>query len=346
MKEDFSKIIILVQAPADIPYALDIIQRHKSSAIYVYAINVENIYKLLKTLLNEKIQLEYIPYPFVGYNSLGKIIKTRKEFVQAWNQHFKTIAKQCLDAYFFSKFEDAFTAFVIGRFSTSKGINIHYINHYDSPMRTIGLRDYVRSIIFNVILYFITRSHFKITYWGKYPELDVAYYKNIDEQKIDIADIDLTQYLYSIDRQPAILFLVNPKYDVCGYDYEDYIELIKIIAHRLKNKGLVIYMKGHPRMGLPIELAGVYDERIEDYVISELIDYTKFKLIIGCESTSIAHAALKMNGTAISILKMIKVINDVKINRQYNYLCNQSRGRVVFVKTVEEIINIYESSSD
>ena len=60
MKENISKVIILVQAPADIPFALDLIAKYKSSQIHVYVINVENNYKLLKLILGDDIHIEYI----------------------------------------------------------------------------------------------------------------------------------------------------------------------------------------------------------------------------------------------------------------------------------------------
>ena len=77
MKENFSKVIILVQAPADIPFALDLITKYNSFPIHVYVLNVENNYKLLKHLFGDDIHIEYIPYPFVGYTSLKKNKKNK-----------------------------------------------------------------------------------------------------------------------------------------------------------------------------------------------------------------------------------------------------------------------------
>ena len=78
MKENISKVIILVQAPADIPFALDLITKYDSSQILVYVINVENNYKLLKLLLGDDIHIKYIPYPYIGYTSLKGIRRTKK----------------------------------------------------------------------------------------------------------------------------------------------------------------------------------------------------------------------------------------------------------------------------
>lgn len=345
MKKDFSKIVVLVQAPADIPYALDIIQRHKSSDIHVYAINVENIYKLLKKVLETKIHLEFIPYPFVGYNSVNKIRRTKKEFYQLWKSRFETNDYNGAGVFFFSRFEDSFTCFLIEQFNRRKNVCINYINHYDPKGLKIRLKDTFRCLIFNPVLYYITGASFKITYWGKYPELNVNNY-HIKEQVADIAHLDLTPYLFSVGKQPAVLYLVNPKYDGCCYDFDDYVQKIKSISDGLRSKGVTIYIKGHPRMGLPKELDGVYDERIEDFVISELIDYSKFRLVVGCESTAIAHAALQKTNGVVSILDMLKPANKENFERVRSHICNQSENKVLLVNNIEEILDVYESSSN
>ena len=56
-------IIIFIQAPADIQYALTIYEENKETAeISIFCINVEGMYKFLESLdLNVK-QLVFIPY--------------------------------------------------------------------------------------------------------------------------------------------------------------------------------------------------------------------------------------------------------------------------------------------
>ena len=343
MKENFSKVIILVQAPADIPFALDLITKYNSFPIHVYVLNVENNYKLLKHLFGDDIHIEYIPYPFVGYTSLKKIKRTKIEFKQKWNEHFEPINYNNTCVFFFSRFEDPFTCYLINKVSSREVSEIQYINHYDTSIHTIRIQDFFRCVFFNIVLYYITRAIFKITDWGKFPELDVAHYKNIEEKKIKITDINLVRYSQINYKQPAALFLVNPNYNGGAYDYVDYILKIKGIAIALKEKGAFIYVKGHPRMGLPEELDGIYDERIEDYIISELIDYSKFKIIIGCESTAIAHAAIEKKGATVSILNMLNVIDEVKVYRKQDYLRTQSHNLILFVNTTDVILNLYNN---
>ena len=346
MKENSSKIVILVQAPADIPYVLDIVSKHEGAELFVYVIQVENNYKLLKLLIADKVHLEYIPYPFIGYNSIKKILRSKKEFSNIWNKQFKTISKQSSDVFFFSIFEDAFTGYLIGRLSRNKHVNIHYVNHYNPPKSSLRFNDILRCIVFNTVLFYITRAYFSITYWGKFPKLSLKHYKNIVEEKKELVSLDLNSFLFSVERLPAALFLVNPRYDVCGFDFDDSIEKLKQTAIALKKMGLIIYVKGHPRMGLPKELSGVYDERIEDYVISELIDYSKFSIIVGCESTAIAHAALEKKNATVSILPMLKIVNEEKFRRSNEYLKTQSHNNIRFVKTIDEILSIYENRSN
>ena len=345
MKENSSKTVILVQAPADIPFALDIISKEALSDIYVYAINVENSYTLLKALLNNKIFIEYIPYPFVGYTSIKKIRRARREFKLAWNKYFETRDFHGAVVYFFSRFEDSFTSFLIEQFYRRKQTDFFYINHYDPKDLTIHAKDIIRSLILNPILFYITRGSFRITYRGKFPELNTHHYK-VNERTTSIEHVNLTPFLFSIGRKPAVLFLVNPRYDGCCYDYDDFVKTIRSISERLKSKGVTIYIKGHPRMGLPKELEGFYDERIENYVISELIDYSNFSLIIGCESTAIAHAALIKENGVVSILPMLKVVNKVSYEMILKHICSQSDNKVVLATNEDDILAIYDRCSN
>lgn len=344
MSKNIFKKAILIQAPADIPYALDIISKQKVSELIVFVINVENNYKLLKKILEKEIRLEYIPYPFVGFNSIRKVLKTRKDFGAVWDRLFDTVYNQISDVYFFSRFEDPFVDFLIARFSKKQRIKIHYVNHYDPDNFKLKFKDVVRSIIFNPVLSFITGARFKITHW-QYPELDVKRYKCIDVQIPDISTINNSRYLFSVNKNESVLLLVNPKYNNCFFDFDHYITVLKSIITALKELGTHIYIKGHPRMGLPKELEGLYDEIIEDFVISELIDYSCFSLVIGCESTAIAHASLKKHGRTVSILNLLQIVDYKQADDFKRHLVDQSNNQLLFVNTINEIVDLYKSGS-
>ena len=233
---------------------------------------------------------------------------------------------------------------MIERIASKDDVKIMYINHYDPPTQKIKGSDLLHGIIYNTILYYITHANYKIACRRKRPELDISHYKNMYEQKTDLTRVKIDPFLLTVKKTPAVLFLVNPCYNYNGgaYDYEDYILKIKTIASALKEKGAFIYIKGHPRMGSPRELEGFYDEKIDDFVISELINYTRFSIVVGCESTAIANAALEKKTVVVSIIDLLKSTNNEKIHFFKQYLNELSHNNIHFVSSIGDILCLYE----
>jgi len=74
-----NKIIIFCQAPAYVPYVLSLYEKHKKEKlIFIYVINVENVFKFIQSLHLNIYSLVFIPYILVNFKSIFKIIKETK----------------------------------------------------------------------------------------------------------------------------------------------------------------------------------------------------------------------------------------------------------------------------
>lgn len=335
MKNNESIRVILIQAPADVLYALQLIELYKSSKLIIYVLNVHNVYKMLQLLNISDCEIYFIPYPTFYLKSIKVCFKTRKSLLEIWDKYFKKICKNVGVLHFFSRYEDPMAAFIIARFlKNNRSLQVIYNDHYDPkhmPPKTLVGR--IKGLVGKILIHLITGAKYELVD-VKFPEFKANKYKRIIYKPLIYSPEYAKKYKYTINDTKAVLFLLNPLFansdndDVC-------LSVITDIVNEFKKRGYVTYVKGHPRMGISKEYLDIMDKELECYLLSEFIDYDAFEYVIGVDSTAVAHVALEKKLNVYSILDIVHCYNYEVVR---NHLIEQSQGFLKFIKNANEII--------
>ena len=326
--------VILIQAPADVSYALQIIAANKSLLVRVYVLNVYNVYMLLKYLKLENCDIFYIPYPVFNLKSYRTWIHTRNDLKRIWTEHFSQIIHRVKILHFFSRYEDPLCAYlVIKHIKLNKDIRIEYNNHYDPLHKEVSLLNSIRSFIKNIMMSIITGAKYDLEAYNKFPEFKVFSYDRINNVPLKYKSEVFDSWKYKANKDKTVLFLLNQLSDL-KKSANICLQIINELCAEFKRRNYTIYVKGHPRIGLSEEFRLIADEEIESFILSEMIDYKTFDYVIGVDSTSIAHAALEKESSTYSIVDMIDLesINVIK-----EHLINQSNGKLKFVNNIKDV---------
>lgn len=325
--------LILIQAPADVLYALQLMELYRTSRLIFYVLNVHNVYKMLQMLNLKDCEIYFIPYPNINLRSLKKCLNTKRTLRDIWKNHFLHHCKEIDYLHFFSRYEDPLASFIITTFiKKNHTLKVIYNDHYDPqhivPTFTGGLKSFVK----NLVLQWLTESRFELVD-VKYPEFKVRAYKRIEYKPMQYSADVLRKYKYKIQDSKSVLFLLNPlfsnsdKDDIC-------LDVITKIVSELKKLGYISYIKGHPRMGCSEEYRKIMDKELECYILSELIDYDLFEYVIGVDSTAVAHAALERKSKTYSILDMVHCYNYELVR---SHLIEQSKNHLKFITNINDL---------
>lgn len=328
-RENFFDILLFIQAPADLPYALDIYkQNEQKKRILIYVINVKSVFEFVKSLKLKNIDIFFTEAVKYSIKKPLSIIKAKQKYKKIYQEITKISVSQ---VYFFSRIEDLTTCGLIGSLSRNKDIKIFYCKYNDDFGLIEILKNslyYLKARLHNKIHYFITKEKFVCRYYGKSNEFAVWEYPimEIDNSKKNI-DIDVS-YLYNKGLQAkSILFLLSPEDISCMSD-KSIVDLILFLKN-LKSKGLFLCLKGHPRLGTSKIIETYFDLILPNYVLSEFIDYQYIKAVIGLASTGLIYTTnTQINTQSYSIIKSIIMNNLHQKNLWIKYLNEMTNFRI------------------
>lgn len=325
--------LILVQAPADVLYALQLMELYKTSRLILYVLNVHNVYKMLQILNLKDCEIFFIPYPDFNLRSFRKILNTKRVLSNIWDTHFSHLCKKVDCLHFFSRYEDPLASFIITKFiKMNSELRVFYNNHYDPQHVSPSFLGLIKSLFNNFIMHFITGAKYELVD-VKYPEFKIRTYKRIDGHPMQFSTDVVKKYKIKFSESKSVLFLLNPLFANSDKD-EICLDIISKIVIEFKKRGYITYVKGHPRMGCSEEYRGLMDKELECYILSELIDYDSFEYVIGADSTAVAHAALERKSKTYSILDMIHCYNYDLVK---THLLEQSKGYLDFITNIDKL---------
>ena len=344
--ENFERIIILCQAPADIPYVLILYEKYRENhPISIYIINIEGMYLFLKGLNLSVEDLTLISNKPTSFKNLISILSARNRINQIWNDYFSNYNSGLV--FFFSRFEDHITSSIIHRFSKSPTINIEYISHYDDSDYFPKIKFKSLKIRILLLIYrFITNVKFEAKMIGRYPEFPVNNY-TIKKTKLSF-NLDLvSKYEYKIklpnNQNPYVLIFISPCectiFD--SYKYDD--ELLKLIL-RIKQLGFTIVVKGHPRMELPSCIKPNINFEIPSYIPAEFLQTCDFRMCIGLNTNAICHFAKNKILPTYSVMRMFKPSDKSLFEVNIKFLEKQSNGEILFINNYMELEAIMNNS--
>lgn len=338
-----TKTILFCQAPADVPYVLNLYEKNEfKNTISIFIINVEGLYTFFFGLHLNIERLVFIPYKLKSIKNILWIIVERRRINKLWKIYFKH-TNNC-DVYFFSRFEDWLTAAFIHRFAKNHTIEIKYVNHYDNSST---LFPKVKEIILKIkihllMLKIITNVSFKAEIKEKFPEFPTEDY-NLKELSIK-NNLDIyVKYHFKIDfiniRKPNMLFFISPC-EPTILDPINYNEKLIKIIQLFNSIGFNTVVKGHPRLGIPKSISEVIDQCIPSYVPGEFLDFKMFDLCLGLDTTALCHYAKNTKLPTYSIIKLFPYSNKVLFDVAINYLNQQSEGKIKYCTNIKELEKI------
>ena len=320
IKKDRYDIIVFIQAPADLRYALNIYKKNEGKDFLFCIVNVEGVYKFIKGLPLQKTEILFIEYIRYSLKKPFSIFKAEEKF-SFLCKTFNVISSG--EVYFFSRIDDWITCGLIGFLSRKKNIFTYYYNHYDDKgLQKINKRtiSYLKYWLHSKVVCYLTNNSFVCRFIGK--SLEFAFWKyKIKEirpdNKIGIEE-DFLYVLNDVDiNDKNILFFLTPE-DLDFITKESKIKLISLIDRISKIENVDLYLKGHPRSGTPNEVKLYFNHIIPDYIPAEFIDYKNIFLIIGLGTTALTYPInLNINKNVVSIVKNIDFKDN---NNQYLYV--------------------------
>jgi hypothetical protein len=334
--------IIIFQAPGDIAYGLDIYRKQESESKFIFlVINVKNVFEFLISLNLKNAQIIFIPYKLLILRNPIKIIKEKLRISNLQKKNFSD--KNINEVYFFSRYEDWLTGAFLYYFNKKKFSTLNYCSYYDnSEFLHNEIKPTYRKKIYVQILKYITGVTFKVKYLNKFPEFPIDH----PTIKVNIKSFQSfpeiqKEYLYFPKTRAgslyAIFFLSDC--DTTIFDYDSYINVVNQTIEHFKINNISIFIKGHPRLGLPIQLKLKDCIILPSYIPSEFIATNKIKYFIGVETYSLCFFAKNnYNSKSLSLINLIKANDLEKYNFFINYLKMNSDNKILFPTNIATLL--------
>ncbi|KRB57291.1 hypothetical protein [Flavobacterium sp. Root186] len=332
-------MIVFCQAPADIPYVLSLYEKYKNEEIIsIVVINVENVFKFIKSLNLDLDSLVFIPYALKSFKSPLDIIRERKRIIKLNKKYFDSIADT--NVYFFSRFEDWLTSFFLK--GLSKRNKIYYLDHYDFSSEFFEKKKLTFKLsIYKLIYFLLTGVDFKLEIIEKIPELNYGKYK-IERRVPQVNNEVFQKYQYEIDIlqkiEPIVLFFVMPC-EPTIYNCESHDEIQLSIVESFKKNNWTVVIKGHPRLGVPENIMNVVDVEIPSYIPAEFLQIKDVKMCVGIITTALAHFATSSDIKTYSLVNLFQFRKNTSSKLYTDYLSEASNNQVKFFQSFNDFEN-------
>jgi hypothetical protein len=332
------KIILFIQAPADIQYALTIYKRNKSNTeISIFCINVEGIYNFIKNLNLNLKQLIFIPYDLtLKIKNPISIYSSKKKLEQIYENYFTNIENT--KVFFFSHFFDYITFYCLSKLANRN--EIKFINHYDDQISKNYYRDRFsfKTSFLKITYYYLTTIWFRLFRFNNKRILEFPFEKyGIEEVKDNILDENIhKEYSYRVnDNEKKRILFLEMDYKKIDF-FDDYKKTTISIVEQSDKKGYKIYLKPHPRLGYSKFLDQYIHKVINKDVPAEFIEIENFDYILGISSSAIAYFSKENNKKVYSLLELYQY-NDVSIKQRAKEYLKDLCSHINYLNSIEEI---------
>jgi hypothetical protein len=337
------EIIIFCQAPFDIAYCLSLYLEYKDDAdISIYVINVKGTFEFLESLNLKLKNLIFIPYKkYLSIKNPFLLLKEKKRIKKLYNIHFKHITNA--NVYFFYRVFDWITTNYVAKLSSNnKVFFVGNDNPQDKPFKVIK-NNLIHNINLCCIRYITEIKNYRYIKIDFGIMLDFNY---VDKFNIERISMSINKNIYNIYRynklnikKPAILFFENNP--IVDYDfYTNYISELNNIINIIKQKNINIYIKPHPRTGYTNSISNKITDVIPAYVPGEFINFDLFQLIIGIETTTIAHIANTNTDKTYCLLNLFSFKKYETKDYFKKLLDELSENKLKFIQNFDELKKI------
>lgn len=325
-----NRYLIIVQAPADVKYSLEILNKLGSkseNSILILVLGFPAISKLLIQFFknNKNIEvhnLKRLKFNFFNPISLIQVNKILNSALVQFKRKFNEI-------YFFSKYYDYTCAFLISQLTKEFKSKIFYVDHYDS----VSIKDNV-SYSFNPykrlkykIISLIISFTFQIKFVSRHPVKPLEWnLKSIsyNNYKFSSFNYELPK-IHSGLKENSVLFLLSPgEIKMLSKSSKS---VLKDLIKNLKSKNISLVLKGHPRMGTPKEFKYLFESELDHSIPIELVDFKNVKMIVGIISTALIYIETNNEVQRISLIDFLEFKDKSKKEYFKMYLKNVSKSK-------------------
>lgn len=331
------KSVIFIQAAADVRHAINIIEDKSHSKYIIYVVHVYDIYSFLVNNINLPVEIKFIPSVNIKKFNPLTIFSAKLKLKKLWENTFKD--REVDKVYFFSRFFDQTTSFLIRNFVESN-IEVIYMEHYDDVSVEKAARfrknsfGYLNSLMLSKIISYYTGAKFITRFKQKYIELDVEKYPIKKVKPLDVLVKEVHKYKITDNNKKILLFLQPLELEfLTNQSTKEVRDIIDFYI----SKSFKVYLKGHPRLGTPIEYTETNDIKlIPNYIPSEFISTSDFNFVFGIVSSSLKVPAMGANN--VYSLNNVLIFKDKeKQDFFYNYLKKFSNERINFPESIEQV---------
>jgi hypothetical protein len=330
--------IYFCQAPADLQYILTQYDQGNYKRTVIVVINTENVFRFIEKLNLPLTILIFIPYIQNSklFNPLT-IFRERFRLRKIYNTYFKN--QQGGDVSFYSLGYDWITFYLLKKLSENNSVS--YVDFEALPLQILQSTSlYQKLSQFAVFLitgiWFPFAMHTEIK--NEFLLFDLLKY-GIKTISPFVDKQSLTKYSYKQKdiKLPAVLLLESnmETYDM-HIDYQtDIIHILDLI----KNAGLNIYIKPHPRLNHSPFIEKYVSGFIPKEIPSEFLDVSEFQMVMKIES--IASFA-NDNNNVYSIIELLNYKNESVKNGYRKLLIDLDINNLKFIENESEFIKLLE----
>lgn len=324
------EILIFCQQPSDTQYVFDLYNKYKDNNDVSIIVGVEKVYRFIKSQNIKLKKLLYFPLKSICWFNPYSISNARKQFLYYFNQ-IGSIKNY--DIYYFTPYFDWMTLGIVERIRKK---NIVYFINYQGPHRIYknSINEWFKGLLWKTAYYIITNIWFSVIKIAYYP--NVLYYptpstvKEIKDYKIN------SNKLFKINicsEDNSILFFDDGSLE--SY-FINYIPRLNFIIDKLSSK-YTIYIKPHPRTGVSCAEYLMKYKIIENNVLGEFIDTSKFKYVISISSSAIISIANNQN--VFSLMKLFEFKNKTIKMELFEYVNRCSNEKMKYIENINELLS-------
>lgn len=311
-------------------------ERSKGHDVVIVVRNVKTIFEFIKSL-----HLEAEVKWFENYScDICHVIRKNKmdEFIRCQLAELSITNDSLACVYFTSICRDLPMCNYLSRMPKEKIVKIqgaldisNGIDEFNVPHVNYSLKWKLKRIFFSYFLEYKLRLQTVVT-----PALaiDIGYYRYPLFDGSDISICDKYQYTPKMEKGKKALVFASEYVDIFK-DRNDYVNVFVSCVRYLKEKGYIVYLKGHPRIGTLDEATKVADNEIPSYIPAEFINYTSFDCAFGLTSSAICSSSFHV--ASYSLLPLTKLVDDVRYSDWCVYLDKTSNGHVRYLHSFDDI---------
>jgi hypothetical protein len=342
MEKTADEVLVFVQAAADVPYALGLCNdaSRSGSRVHLVVVTVESVYDFLVSLGLDAVSVDFIPCLLLSYpRQPWRILQVRPALSRLFRQLFA--GRKYSKAYFFCAQHDVVTPYFIRRLAETTPVFV--ADHYGMPMRNevrwplrVVLRWLYLRVVTGVWFDFAEAEQVSTSYWISTFRTERLGIKTIRLQPC--APLLLTTGLWlGGGKEPTVLFLDD--------DHEkspemlDYSQTVLTLVQTLRDRGVKVCLKAHPRSGYSKCLAPLNLPTLPAGCPVELLDIRNMAAVISLNSLGLARTA-KEGQLGLSILDIVAFRSEEVREWWRRWIDRHSDNRVLYPKNLEELVEL------